>query len=79
MGQMVTDSIEDASDAIYMSKWYQIKDAKLRKMILFMSINSTNMGGLSAGGMLSLNYETYAAILKNTYSFFAFISNTMGF
>lgn len=79
MGQMVWDRIEDASDTIYLSKWYQLKDLQTRKMVLLMLINSENIKGLSAGGFAYLTYETYAAVVKSTYSFFAFLSKTMGF
>ena len=54
----------DVSQALYCSKWYEIRNIADRKVILFILINAQKPIGYSAGGVMLLGMEAFANVIK---------------
>lgn len=77
IGQKVTDKNNDLYRSLYFSKWYEIRDYKLQRTISIMLMRFQKQSGYSLGGFSVVCMLTYGEVMKNVYSFVAFIINMM--
>lgn len=77
-GEMVVSKATEANNALYCSQWYNVQSIKMRRTLLLMIVGTQARFGFSVGGFQDLSLALYAQVVKSTYSFYAFITNTMG-
>lgn len=77
IGQKVTDKNDELYDSLYFSQWYNLTDNNLRRTIAIMLIRFQKPVGYTLGGISVVGLLTYGNVMKNVYSFVAFIANMM--
>ncbi|KAJ8675052.1 hypothetical protein QAD02_010838 [Eretmocerus hayati] len=74
-GQRIYNHSADIRAHLYDIRWYEFPP-KAKKMIYFMLIGTSRPCQLTAGKMVSLNFETYGKLMKTSMSYFTFMLST---
>lgn len=76
-GEQIMDHALKASNALYSSKWYNIKSIPERRAMLFaLTMNQYPMG-LKASGFYFLTLEIFTQVCKIAFNLCAFIVSIM--
>lgn len=75
-GQRVKDASIEFERAVYDCKWENF-NVKNRKIVLLMLQMAQKNMGLSAGGVTSLSFVSFMAIIKSTFSAYTTLRSTM--
>ncbi|KOX75119.1 hypothetical protein WN51_13426 [Melipona quadrifasciata] len=74
-GQFVLNSNDEIADSIYDALWYNTnKETQLLFVLALRNCMSPPI--LSAGGLLTLNLETFAQIIKGSVSYFTVLKSS---
>ncbi|KAG5683935.1 hypothetical protein PVAND_013191 [Polypedilum vanderplanki] len=73
----IIDTSESLIEAINESNWYEIKDAKIRKMIPFMIQKAQKISYLSGNGFVIISRSTISSILTSSYSYMAMLRHLL--
>lgn len=76
-GQRVIDASVMFEQAVYDCKWERF-DKKNMKSVMIMLLNSQQSMTVTAGGVTTLNYVSFMAIIKSIYSTYTTLRSTMG-
>ncbi|KAK9687973.1 7tm Odorant receptor [Popillia japonica] len=66
----------DISSAIYKSLWYE-RSSEDRKLLLFVMIKAQSQEYVSAGGIIEININTFASIIRKVFSLYAILRNVL--
>ncbi|GLV35063.1 Odorant receptor 45b [Carabus blaptoides fortunei] len=64
-------------DEMYQSDWWVQNLPRIRHATLMVIMRSQRPQKLTAGGFFDINYETFAAIIKSSFSFFALLKSVV--
>ncbi|CAH1374427.1 unnamed protein product [Tenebrio molitor] len=73
-GSTLSEESNSLTNAIYMSNWYNF-DEKSKKALIILMERSKNPILVTAGKILDLSLETFATILRRSYSLLAVLKN----
>nr|AVH87270.1 odorant receptor 29 [Holotrichia parallela] len=72
--QYVVDEMRSLSDAIYASKWYECK-TNVQKDLLFIIMRTHSQTGFTAGGLIAIDVQAFASVIKKAFSFYALMKS----
>ncbi|GLV33027.1 Odorant receptor 49a [Carabus blaptoides fortunei] len=75
-GQLIQDKSLAIADAAYESNWQNLQNRKVRKAVILIIQRAQARSQITAGGFITLSFESFAVMLKTAASFLAVLRSS---